>query len=745
MAAQGIRSRLWNRELVFSGGNAVFGAGASQAITLIGTPFLTRLYSTHDWGVFALFASLVMTVSIAASGRYELASVLPDSDLESNRLLVLSGAVTLVTALLVGLVAIAVLAVLGEQAFFFYVVIGFVAVVAQGAIQSLTYAAVRHKRYTVLSTARIVNASAALALSVAWVWWHLPGPGMIIGLTGGAVAGTLVLLIWYVPRLARTSGVWRVGEMAAAARQWSDYPRKNVPHALLDGVRDTGTQAFVTLLFGPSANGAFALCLRVLKAPGGVVGTALAQVVYKDMADSKPRGELRDRVGEIGRWATALAAPFFLVVAIAGPWGFRLVFGQQWTLAGQMARPLSFAALIWFVSGTLSFLPAVLGRLGTALTFALADLAARGASLGIGYLAGSPNAFAWALAVTTGVVSLALMNWYLSAASRADLRADSGALSVAFVGQPHWVRTLRDGLSERIPDGRYGAWEISGPASLFSRAGWRAALRANVLVRVGFRPGARTLRGRLFDAVWGVVELLNPEACRVVYWIGSDVLKAVTERAGHSKTPSWAMRYAHLAGAPWLRAELDSIGVRAEHVRFPATPFYDSPKVSAFDSQFRVLSYVPDAKPEFYGGEQLLEAARRLPDVPFRIAGTNGAWAKSAPASVEFLGWVSDMNAEYDRATVVVREVEHDSLGGTVVEGLMRARHVVYSYEVPYTVCVPFGDVDGLAETIAELKSRFDRGELGLNLHGREYALEAFDPQKGYAALHTALIGVCDA
>jgi hypothetical protein len=55
---------------------------------------------------------------------------------------------------------------------------------------------------------------------------------------------------------------------------------------------------------------------------------------------------------------------------------------------------------------------------------------------------------------------------------------------------------------------------------------------------------------------------------------------------------------------------------------------------------------------------------------------------------------------------------------------------VIYTYRLPHTLYVPFHDGEALIDLLEELYQRHQSGELGLNLEGRAYALEVWNPQK---------------
>ncbi|HEY9742960.1 MAG TPA: hypothetical protein V6C90_20940, partial [Coleofasciculaceae cyanobacterium] len=56
------------------------GTAVAQAITIVATPILVRIYTPKDFGLLAVLTTITGTVSIVASWRYETAIVLPDND-----------------------------------------------------------------------------------------------------------------------------------------------------------------------------------------------------------------------------------------------------------------------------------------------------------------------------------------------------------------------------------------------------------------------------------------------------------------------------------------------------------------------------------------------------------------------------------------------------------------------------------------------------------------------------------------
>ena len=53
------------------------GTTLAQAIPIIISPILTRIYTPEDFGLLALFLSITNIIGSVANGRYELAIMLP--------------------------------------------------------------------------------------------------------------------------------------------------------------------------------------------------------------------------------------------------------------------------------------------------------------------------------------------------------------------------------------------------------------------------------------------------------------------------------------------------------------------------------------------------------------------------------------------------------------------------------------------------------------------------------------------
>lgn len=321
---------------------------------------------------------------------------------------------------------------------------------------------------------------------------------------------------------------------------------------------------------------------------------------------------------------------------------------------------------------------------------------------------------------------------------RSEVREGRG-VRVCFVGQDNWVKqlvALTTRYAQQLVPSYVGL--ASGPLV----KGVSRFYNADIVVRVGARPGARTARGIAFDLLWTLARLVNRRSLVVCYWIGTDVLRAVEDVPRGRVTPFWgsSLRWRHIAGAPWLAEELqERVGLPAKTVLFPG-PLPQVDPLPPLPADFQVLSYIPDSRWAFYGGDMVYAAAKELPTVVFSVVGGVGSWPKRPLPNLRFHGWCKDMLAMYMSSSVVVRLVQHDAIGGTVREGLALGRHVVYSHKVPHTHHVAYGDTGALIRVLAEYEQLHRRGELGLNKAGAEFAMREWNETRLVNLLETELL-----
>ena len=76
------------------------GTTIAQAISLLISPVLSRLYTPHEFGVVGTFLSIVAAITLISSFRYEIAIVLPKKEDVAINILALAAFITIGVSIL---------------------------------------------------------------------------------------------------------------------------------------------------------------------------------------------------------------------------------------------------------------------------------------------------------------------------------------------------------------------------------------------------------------------------------------------------------------------------------------------------------------------------------------------------------------------------------------------------------------------------------------------------------------------
>ena len=338
----------------------LMGGALAQLVPLLLGPVLARLFTPQAFGVFTTFSTVAATVAVVACGRYEFALPMARDEDEAAVLLALCVRI----GLLVLVLSVPLAALLNMTGHLPLPWLLPLAVAAAGALQLLIMWSNRAQRFRALAISRVLQYGGAALLQVALgvaLWGAARQPAgaeaawaLVIA---PVISGVLAMLVLVQPAPA---GGWRAllparahPGMRQVAVKFRDFPLLNTPHAFLGALQDALAVAMLVAFSGHAAAGFWGLGLRYLKAPATLVGSAVSQALYPRLAGAQPADAQR-AVRQIMALLGAVALGLMLVLMVAGPWLFRLVFGAAWQEAGELARALAPYIAVHFVAAPLA-------------------------------------------------------------------------------------------------------------------------------------------------------------------------------------------------------------------------------------------------------------------------------------------------------------------------------------------------------------------------------------------------------
>ena len=395
-----LRSSFGRGVAVLTGSTAL-----AQGITLLALPILTRLYSPEDFGVLGVFTALLGIILVIACLRYEIALPLPEDDSDAANLAGAALLGVLLTSLLTGfLVAVfgdTFVAMVGQEGLRNYLWLLPIAVGAAGTYAVFQYWAIRKKAYKRIARTRLEQALGGSGTQVLLGLAGAGSIGLVIGHVVNCGAGAIGLARRAISEDRLSFGVVSAKRVAREARRYARFPK----YSMLEALANTSASNIPLILIAGMVAGAevgyLLLAMRVLQAPMGLIGTSVGQVFYAHAVDAHRENRLDAFARNTIRKLALVSFGPLLLLALAAPPTFGIVFGDGWERAGLLVAWMAPSFFFQFLSSPVSMTLHVLGRQDIAML-----LQGFGAFMRIGAVILFPHLAAEAFAVSGAVFYL---------------------------------------------------------------------------------------------------------------------------------------------------------------------------------------------------------------------------------------------------------------------------------------------------------------------------------------------------
>ena len=324
----------------FARGVSILASGVviAQLITVLVTPILTRLYLPENFGILAVFSSLVILCTTVACGSYEQAIPLPDNLKQAASLvtlcLILLFGSTLLYILTIFFAKNLIVELVGTPQFGKYLWLVPLGVIVYGTSQTLQLYSVRKKQFSLITKSYIKQ-----SFSMAFIRLIMNQFGaftLIAGqITGNAVASvTLGMTVFGTPEFRKL----KIIHIREVAKRYRRFPQFSVWSNLLRVGNQHVAPLVFAALFTAKTAGLYILVDRVLAIPLRIIGVAVGQVFFVNATEAYREGRLAPLVKKVHQILANIMMPPAIVFIIAGPELFSIIFGQAWEQAGVFAR-----------------------------------------------------------------------------------------------------------------------------------------------------------------------------------------------------------------------------------------------------------------------------------------------------------------------------------------------------------------------------------------------------------------------
>lgn len=331
------------------------GSAMAQAIPLLGSLVLARLYAPAEFGLFSVWLGTVALVAVVVTGRYEAALAI-EPDGEPRRIGVhavlwcVVVATACVLAIMVLLVALAPIWLGATPLALLWALAPTAGLIAVSQVWQSWAAA--EGRYAALIRMRISQAAGITVVQIG-AGMLMPGAASLgLAHCAGVLLGAVVAAT-LMPLGASTES----GARRDFLRRHRRFPMLSLP---ADSVNTAAGQLPLLLVasrFGSDVAGLLALALRTLGAPIALLGVAVLDVFKRQAAAAyRERGECRSEYVQTAKMLVLGSAGVAAVIGFFSEDLFALAFGVQWRAAGTIALWLMPMFAMRFVASPLSYM-----------------------------------------------------------------------------------------------------------------------------------------------------------------------------------------------------------------------------------------------------------------------------------------------------------------------------------------------------------------------------------------------------
>lgn len=329
------------------------GTVIGQAIVVVTTPLLTRLYSPAEMGKLGLFIAFISVATLAVTLRFELAIPAAPDDAAANRLLALSVLFALPLSLLGSIclwwmVRYNVLSFSLLPLWVAWAV--FPALSSMGLFAALRYWLVRQRSFRGIGKVMMLQGAGRATVPLAFGFAGLTSAGLIVGEIVGRMVGVGEMMRASAGSLREGWRSITAASLRQEARRHWKFPAIVLPSSLVDVTALALPAPLFAHYYGDASAGLFLLVQRLTFLPASLISASIADVFHVRAADSAGSSEtLTHALYATVRGLAKYGVVVLLPAAILSPWVFGFIFGGKWADAGLLVSiiaPWAFASLV---------------------------------------------------------------------------------------------------------------------------------------------------------------------------------------------------------------------------------------------------------------------------------------------------------------------------------------------------------------------------------------------------------------
>jgi len=316
------------------------GTALAQAIPILISPLLTRIYSPGEIGVYTIFFATSNILAILSSGRLEQAVLIPKHRKDSFNVVKLAFCFSIIVSTisflallffksqissLLGLSTISNWIFLIPLTSFFIVI-----------FQVYSFWLNRNDKYLSISKGKV---SQGVFMAFIQVSLSILGTvGLVLGRFVGAFFSSAYLFFLSI-KLSPKLFLFNKSDLKTTLITYKDYPIYTMPNALLNSISNNLPLYLLESFYDAKATGFYSWSVRIIQGPMGMIIASLQQVFFREASKKYNNGESVFSLtkGVLKKLFLIGIIPY-TVIFFYSPSIFAFVFGEEWRIAGEYTK-----------------------------------------------------------------------------------------------------------------------------------------------------------------------------------------------------------------------------------------------------------------------------------------------------------------------------------------------------------------------------------------------------------------------
>ena len=329
------------------------GTSAAQLIWILTIPFLTRMFSAAEFGVYQLFLSTTSIIIIFATARYETAIIVPKLKNEAIYL-------TFIPIILSSLYACVILFCLYFFKIEFSIFDGIllnkyvkyipIYIVLLSVYQSFYMWYIREKRYKIISMCLILFPVCNLFFAYFLQQIFYFSNGLVISTVLSRGIECIYFTYFFIKEI-NFNFRFSLIRLKCVLKKYIDFPKYMILGDSIDNFAASLPAFLLNIFFGNQVTGYYSLANQCLNMPISLVSKSIGDV-FKQGASKKytENKECKDFYNANLKLLIKVSLIIGFFIFILAPVGFKIFFGPEWVQSGEYARYL----ILLFCGGVIS-------------------------------------------------------------------------------------------------------------------------------------------------------------------------------------------------------------------------------------------------------------------------------------------------------------------------------------------------------------------------------------------------------